>query len=199
MLRAVRGVAWLVLWLVLGWVAGGAASSSSTREASDDEHVVVAWAGVSQPGTALHGAVQGGHLGLVEWLLRAGVPVDAVEPRRGWTPLHVAVAGANVPVAALLLLHGATVDACDRHGRTPLHLAAGAVGYARLVHLLLAYGATPGIPSNRGWTPLRAAVRHRHVQVVRALLGLGALAGDAQDLKQAAAYVAAVDGAVAAE
>lgn len=74
--------------------------------------------------TVLHEAAQHGCVGVIDTLLGAGSPVDAVGS--DWcTPLHVAVSFGNIDAARALLRANASVDGVDgcRRG-SPLSIAA---------------------------------------------------------------------------
>ena len=61
------------------------------------------------PSLGLHSAAATGNVGLVEYALNNGQPVNSVLD--GVLPLHAACAGGNVQVVRLLIDHGADVNA----------------------------------------------------------------------------------------
>ncbi|PPQ98409.1 hypothetical protein CVT24_004088 [Panaeolus cyanescens] len=117
----------------------------------------------------LHSAAATGNVGLVEYALEHGQPVNSVLD--GVLPLHAACAGGNVQVVKVLIDHGADVNAPrlprkysnDRNrdtsapivgtsGSTPLHFAA-ANGNKDVITLLLLHGAHPDRADKHGVTP----------------------------------------------
>lgn len=72
--------------------------------------------------TALHAAAKSGHLGIVEVLLRAGMPVNATTDG-GVTALHLAAQSDATRVMRRLAQAGAALDPTDSNGRTPLDWA----------------------------------------------------------------------------
>ncbi|KAG1745450.1 uncharacterized protein EDB91DRAFT_1120953 [Suillus paluster] len=120
------------------------------------------------PHLGLHSAAVSGDIGLVQYALKHGQPVNSVLD--GVLPLHAACAGGNDLVVDLLIQHGADVNASrlprrysDRSrdsaapivgtsGATPLHFAA-ANGHASVVRTLLIHGAHPNRPDKHGITP----------------------------------------------
>lgn len=120
------------------------------------------------PHLGLHSAAVSGDIGLVQFALNHGQPVNSVLD--GVLPLHAACAGGNDLVVNLLIKHGADVNASrlprrysDRSrdsaapivgtsGATPLHFAA-ANGHASVVRTLLIHGAHPNRPDKHGITP----------------------------------------------
>lgn len=61
------------------------------------------------PSLGLHSAAATGNVGLVEYALNNGQPINSVLD--GVLPLHAACAGGNVQVVKLLIDHGADVNA----------------------------------------------------------------------------------------
>ena len=77
--------------------------------------------------TALHHSADGGHLDVVQHLVKGcGCDVNDRSNDRsivGHTPLHLAAEGGHLDVVQYLVAHGADVMATDNHGNTPLHSA----------------------------------------------------------------------------
>ncbi len=69
--------------------------------------------------TALHMAVLGKHLSLVEWLLDNKAEIGAVDAW-GRTPLHLAARRNNIDVLQCLLSHNASIFCKDMYGSTPI-------------------------------------------------------------------------------
>ena len=61
-------------------------------------------------------------LEVIDELVRAGTPVDAVDPAFGRQPLRIAAANGRARSVERLLRHGADPNLRDRDGRTPLDL-----------------------------------------------------------------------------
>jgi ankyrin repeat protein len=61
------------------------------------------------PSLGLHSAAASGDVGLLEYALNRGQPVNSVVD--GVLPLHAACSGGNVQVVKLLIDHGADVNA----------------------------------------------------------------------------------------
>ncbi|KAI6129436.1 hypothetical protein EDD16DRAFT_1545570 [Pisolithus croceorrhizus] len=119
------------------------------------------------PYLGLHSASASGDVGLVQYALSHGQPVNSVLD--GVLPLHAACAGGNDLVVKLLIEHGADVNAArlprrysDRNrdtsapivgtsGSTPLHFAS-ANGHLMVVRTLLAHGAIPDRADKHGVT-----------------------------------------------
>ncbi|KAI6121345.1 hypothetical protein F5141DRAFT_1022511 [Pisolithus sp. B1] len=119
------------------------------------------------PYLGLHSASASGDIGLVQYALSHGQPVNSVLD--GVLPLHAACAGGNDLVVKLLIEHGADVNAArlprrysDRNrdtsapivgtsGSTPLHFAS-ANGHLTVVRTLLAHGAIPDRADKHGVT-----------------------------------------------
>lgn len=119
------------------------------------------------PYLGLHSASASGDVGLVQYALSHGQPVNSVLD--GVLPLHAACAGGNDLVVQLLIKHGADVNAArlprrysDRNrdtsapivgtsGSTPLHFAS-ANGHLTVVRTLLTHGAIPDRADKHGVT-----------------------------------------------
>ncbi|KAJ7502870.1 hypothetical protein B0H11DRAFT_1711996 [Mycena galericulata] len=117
----------------------------------------------------LHSAAATGNVGLVEYALARGQPINSVLD--GVLPLHAAAAGGNERVVKLLIERGADVNAprlprrysndknrdasapiVGTSGSTPLHFAA-ANGNTNIVNTLLLRGAHASRADKHGITP----------------------------------------------
>jgi ankyrin repeat protein/truncated hemoglobin YjbI len=119
--------------------------------------------------TALHYAVRGGKLPLIELLLERGARVDALD-ESGLTPLvHLSKTRSKaepIPVLELLTARGANVDARDESQGTLLMYFARQ-GKAEAVRWLLAHGADRNARNQRGKTA--AEVGRAYPGIVRLL------------------------------
>ncbi|KAJ7497030.1 hypothetical protein FB451DRAFT_1017267 [Mycena latifolia] len=121
------------------------------------------------PSLGLHSAAATGNVGLVEYALARGQPINSVLD--GVLPLHAAAAGGNERVVKLLIERGADVNAprlprrysndknrdtsapiVGTSGSTPLHFAA-ANGNTNIVTTLLLRGAHANRADKHGITP----------------------------------------------
>ncbi|PPQ93667.1 hypothetical protein CVT25_012726 [Psilocybe cyanescens] len=137
------------------------------------------------PSLGLHSAAATGDVGLVEYALNNGQPINSVLD--GVLPLHAACAGGNVQVVKSLIDHGADVNAprlprkysndknrdtsapiVGTSGSTPLHFAA-ANGNADVISLLLLHGAHPDRPDKHGVTPESLAKQNGWVECAKVL------------------------------
>ncbi|KAJ7128968.1 hypothetical protein C8R43DRAFT_896683 [Mycena crocata] len=119
----------------------------------------------------LHSAAATGNVGLVEYALARGQPINSVLVADGVLPLHAAAAGGNERVVKLLIERGADVNAprlprrysndknrdtsapiVGTSGSTPLHFAA-ANGNTSIVTTLLLRGAHANRADKHGITP----------------------------------------------
>ncbi|HET7108184.1 MAG TPA: ankyrin repeat domain-containing protein [Candidatus Acidoferrum sp.] len=71
---------------------------------------------------ALTGAVTGGHVAVVQWLLEHGADAN-YRYSGGFSPLLTAAANGRLDIAKLLLAHGADPHATTNDGKSPLSLA----------------------------------------------------------------------------
>ncbi|KAF9482196.1 hypothetical protein BDN70DRAFT_449128 [Pholiota conissans] len=137
------------------------------------------------PSLGLHSAAATGNVGLVEYALNNGQPINSVLD--GVLPLHAACAGGNVQVVKVLIDHGADVNAprlprkysldkgrdasapiVGTSGSTPLHFAA-ANGNTEVVSLLLLHGAHANRADKHGVTPEMLANQNGWVECAKVL------------------------------
>ncbi|GAA6021699.1 hypothetical protein JCM10207_008547 [Rhodosporidiobolus poonsookiae] len=133
---------------------------------------------------SLHSACANGNVGLVQYALTHGQPVNSV--LNGVLPLHAAASSGNETVVRMLIEAGADVNSprlprrytnertkvsgpsVGTAGSTPLHFAA-ANGHTSIAKLLLSYGADPRVAEKHGITPEMIAVQNGHVATADAL------------------------------
>lgn len=119
--------------------------------------------------TALHVAASGGHLDVVEKLVRHGAGVNAVAERG--TALMQAVF--NPAICRFLLEHGADPNLADRDGDTPL-IRAVQMRKVEITEMLLAAGAKAGAVKERRDSPLHHAARSGSIEMAALLIRHGA-------------------------
>jgi ankyrin repeat protein len=115
----------------------------------------------------LFAAVQAGHAGILQRLLRKGLPPDA-KNLAGDTPLIAAAARGDAAAVRALLEGGATVDAQNAAGNTAL-LVATREGHTEVCRILLKAGADTGLHNEDRIDALDTA-RRRHLTEIVALL-----------------------------
>lgn len=144
-------------------------AASSGNEQIVDELLV---AGVPVDGSSvqqspLFAAVQAGRAGVVQRLLRKGLPPDA-KNSVGDTPLISAAALGDATVVRTLLDGGAQVDAQNAAGNTAL-IVATREGHTEVCRTLLKAGANAGLHNQDGSDAVDTANR-RHLTAIVALL-----------------------------
>ncbi|XP_028162782.1 ankyrin-1-like [Ostrinia furnacalis] len=122
--------------------------------------------------TALHYAVERGHLDIVELLLKSGCKVD-LTASEGLTALHIAAMENETNIAKMLLSAGSQVNNKTHEKITALHFAASR-GYLDMVKVLVAEGANIESRDTNERTPLYVAVMKGHPNVVEYLISVGA-------------------------
>ena len=173
---------------------------TSASEGDDEVIVIFLDAGCSMLciDRALQAASEGGHMQVVERLLKAGADVNAASTaNRGRTPLQAALEGGHMQVVDQLLNAGADVNAAaaEFEGRTALQ-AASEGGHVQVIERLLDAGADVNAAASRGQTALQAASVGSHNQVVERLLNAGADVNAASGRGQTALQAASVGGHV---
>jgi ankyrin repeat protein len=120
--------------------------------------------------TALRIAAEGGHIEIVNKLLKADADVNKPNTT-GFTPLFVAAQDGYKDIVELLLSANADPNkAITDNGITPL-IVALSKGYADIVKLLLAAGADPNLVTfDRGISPLMMATENGLMETVKLLL-----------------------------
>lgn len=109
--------------------------------------------------TALHGAAQWGHPGIVKLLLDRGADPNVAESGGlAGTALTMAALNGHMDIAQMLVAAKADVNATDYERRTAMHLAIQA-GREDIALFMIEAGTAPGTQSRMGDTPLLDAVR----------------------------------------
>jgi quinoprotein dehydrogenase-associated probable ABC transporter substrate-binding protein len=121
---------------------------------------------------ALNGAVLGGDLGRVRFLVHKGGDVNS-QDGLGKYQLDVAVEQRDMDVIAELLRDGAKIESRDSDGWTPL-MHAAAVDNVPAVRLLLANKATVDAATPDGYTALAYALANGRFAAAQTLVGAGA-------------------------
>jgi uncharacterized protein len=114
----------------------------------------------------LFAAVEAGHAGVLQRLLRKGLPPDA-KNLVGDTPLIAAASRGDAAAVLALLEGGATVDAQNAAGNTAL-LVATREGHTEVCRILLKAGANTGLHNEDRIDALDTA-RLRHLTQIVAL------------------------------
>ena len=124
--------------------------------------------------TALHIAIENGHLDVVITLLQNGAVVDeGVDVDKNGI-LHKVISKENLEAMKLLLKIGANVNGLDSKGRTPLEVATGC-GNVTMISYLLDHGADTEIKTSFGsFTVLIIACLDGNIEVMTKLLDHGA-------------------------
>jgi ankyrin repeat protein len=123
-------------------------------------------------GTALLIASEGGHVDVMDLLIKAGAAVR-LQDRQGDSPLMGAIRIGSIEGVKLLLKHGADVGQRDNAGRTPLVWAAR-TGRADVVRALLDAGASIDVTDKSGQSAMTVAVAKGHDNIVAMLRARGA-------------------------
>ena len=120
--------------------------------------------------TALHRAVEGGHLEIIHLLIKAGCKVDVVN-KVGETVLHRAVEGGHLEIVHLLIKAGCNVDAVNVYGMTALMIAS--IYKIEIVKLLISAGCNVNIVNKVDETALHIAVEGGHLEIIHLLIKAG--------------------------
>ncbi|XP_042020520.1 ankyrin repeat domain-containing protein 27-like isoform X6 [Salvia splendens] len=117
--------------------------------------------------TPLAEAVRGGHIKIVEFLIKQGAK-DSLPNTEGLTAMHYALLKDDRKVVDKLLLEGTFIDNDSAEG-SPLQIAASR-GNVQAVRALLALGADPSFYYEFADTPLVCAVKSRSFECLHLLL-----------------------------
>ncbi|XP_047443635.1 CARD- and ANK-domain containing inflammasome adapter protein [Mugil cephalus] len=147
--------------------------------------------------SALHLAVHGGSVSIVQTLLEKGLD-PSITGAKGQTPLHLAAQCKRPDLADLLLNAGAQVNAVNQDGLTPLHIASRQGHTDTVIHLLQAK-ADPRVKDRQGRTALHWACSVQGgSHVAGLLLSAKANPNTADNEKKTALHLAAMEGEVEA-
>jgi uncharacterized protein len=110
-----------------------------------------------------------GHFDVVDYLVKAGAPINSTARNQlKAAPIHSAAAAGQAKIAELLLQHGAEPNVSEQGGYTPLH-AAAENGDMEMIRVLLYGGADLTLRSDDGKTPLDLALEAGHSVAARLL------------------------------
>ncbi|KAF2965113.1 hypothetical protein GQX73_g8449 [Xylaria multiplex] len=122
--------------------------------------------------TALHAAVEGGHLEVAKRLIAAKVDINTAT-KDGESALCIAARCGHIEIVNILLATGADVNAAaaDLYGKTALQAAAKG-GNIEIVKMLLAAKAdiNAAAVNESGQTALQAAAKGGNIEIVKILL-----------------------------
>jgi len=122
--------------------------------------------------TALHLAVENGHIHIVEECLENGANVNHYNVNL-ITSMHLAATSGKLEIVKVLVEHDANIEATNWLQETPLHRAA-LFNRVNIVQYLLEIGAKIDCRDKDNETPLMMAVRKNNTAVVKELMRLGA-------------------------
>jgi len=110
-----------------------------------------------------------GHYDVVEYLVKAGAPVNLRSRNElKAAPIQSAAAAGHEQIVELLLKHGADPNIREQGGYTPLH-AAAQNGDEDMIRALIYGGADLLLRSNDGKTPLDLALEAGHTESAKLL------------------------------
>ncbi|XP_069688793.1 ankyrin-1-like [Periplaneta americana] len=122
--------------------------------------------------TTLHYAAIGGHVEILQELIKLGANLDVPNGIDN-TPLQIAAHAGHFQMVQALIKAGANVSAVDQIGNTVLHFAALG-GNLNTVHELIMLGANPDAVNDYLQTPAHAAAEGGHLEILKALINAGA-------------------------
>jgi uncharacterized protein len=137
------------------------------RQLARDPQLVNAYA--SDGFQALGLASYFGHFDVVDYLVKAGAPVNsAARNELKAAPIHSAAAAGQAKITELLLQHGADPNISEQGGYTPLH-AAAENGDIEVIRVLLYGGADLTLRRDDGKAPLDLALEAGHTEAAKLL------------------------------
>ncbi|KAL1568717.1 ankyrin-1-like isoform X2 [Salvia divinorum] len=117
--------------------------------------------------TPLAEAAKGGHVKIVEFLIKHGAQIS-LPNIEGFTPMHYAALKDNRELLELLRIKGASIETDSVDG-TPLQVAVSR-GHVEAVKSLLSHGANPNFSCAVVYTPLICAVKSHSFECLKLLL-----------------------------
>jgi ankyrin repeat protein len=129
----------------------------------------------SQKSSALHRAVDQGHLELAQWLVNQGAPLD-LQDFQGKTPLFVAASNCNLEICRWLLKRGAKTELANNSGHTPLlettkHFPSS--GSDPVFDLLVSSGADVHAKNKEGRGALHLTAQSGNAVIFQKMIDLG--------------------------
>lgn len=144
--------------------------------------------------TALHIAINKGHVAVVRTLLQLGCHTS-LQDSEGDTPLHDAISKEQDQMLSLLLDHGADITLTNNNGFNALHHAA-LKGNPSAMKILLSKTNRPWIVEEKkddGYTALHLAALNNHFEIAELLVHLGRANMDQQNVNLQTALHLAVE------
>lgn len=109
-------------------------------------------------------------LGVIEHLLKAGVPPNCEDNANEYTPLIFAMDNHRFDIFEMLLKYGADPNFCGpEHQSTVLMEAAFSEEHLRFIPLLLTYGARKDLKNSRGKTAYDIAMKRGNFEAAKLL------------------------------
>ena len=122
-------------------------------------------------GTAILRAVEEGHLGVLETMIRHRVDIHSLD-ERGYTLLHSAASNERDSIVRFLIKKGLDKNARNKKNSTPLHEACrNSCDEYDVTYTLLAAGADVTLEDNAGRTPRTVAWQNSNIAVIKILEG----------------------------
>lgn len=133
--------------------------------------LIDAGAEINKAGVILGAARDDDNIDCLSYLITSGLNLQAL----GSIGLGSAIKSQAMASLKLLLAAGAPVDGRDMHGLPPILAAIEFNPNLETLRLLLLHGADVNAPGRDGARPIHQAIARRNVEMVKALVGNGAL------------------------
>jgi ankyrin repeat protein len=122
--------------------------------------------------SALHCAAKGGHVQVVDLLIRHGAKTENRD-KYGNSPLHCAAEAGELEVVKLLIEWGYNINAKNNNNESALHYAARK-GHAEVSRFLIEKGININAQNKHGYNALVLAIENAHVTTIDLLKKQGA-------------------------
>ena len=108
------------------------------------------------------------HLPIVQYLVKKGANIDAIDDK-GWTALVHASIKNHLPIVEYLVEKNANIDLGDKYGKNGLHVAS-MLGNESIVEFLLDHNANPNAFDGQKCTPLYHSSGFGHCKISELLI-----------------------------